>query len=40
MTPMGESDMRMWAVSVCILVLAAGTSLAQETDLDLGKRFF
>jgi cytochrome c oxidase cbb3-type subunit III len=43
MKPIGEADMRMWAVGVCTLVLAAGTLLAQEaqeTDLELGKRFF
>ncbi len=32
--------MRMWAVTVCTLVLAAGTLHAQETDLELGKGFF
>src|SRR6266436_3316364 len=40
MKPIGEGGMRMWAVTVCTLVLAAGTSLAQESVLELGKRFF
>jgi len=32
--------MRMWPVAVCTLVLTASTLRAQETDLELGKRFF
>jgi putative heme-binding domain-containing protein len=32
--------MKMWSVAVCSLVLTAGTLRAQETDLELGKRFF
>jgi cytochrome c oxidase cbb3-type subunit III len=35
-----KSGMRMWSVAVCSLVLTAGTLLAQETELELGKRFF
>jgi len=30
----------MWPVAVCTLVLTASTLRAQETDLELGKRFF
>jgi len=32
--------MRMWPVAICTLVLTASTLRAQETDLELGKRFF
>jgi putative heme-binding domain-containing protein len=35
-----NDGMRMWAVRVCTFMLAASTLLAQETDLDLGKRLF
>ena len=40
MKPIGEGGMRIWAIRVCTLVLTTGTLLAQETDLELGQRFF
>src|SRR5947209_16080982 len=40
MNPIGKGGMSMWAITVCTLVLTTGTLLAQETDLELGKRFF